>query len=99
MRPSQWRPTVIIRALVLASERDYVEIERLPVGEYALKATSADRRQARRAFIRKHGVAAFFQKVNPILAKKRCGLRKLFEAPATPEIREYVAILVRIARK
>jgi hypothetical protein len=96
---TQWRPHVILRALVLASERDYVELERLPVDERVLKATPADKRNARAAFIRKHGVAAFYQKVNPILANGRGGVRGLFEIPVTPEIREYVAILAKIVGK
>lgn len=93
----EWRPAVILGALLKASDWDYVEPERIPVDERALKATPADRKLARLAFIRKHGVAAFHQKVNPILGNRRCGVKGLFEAPATPEIREYVAILAKIA--
>lgn len=94
------RPPYILRALIKATERDYFEPERIPVNDAALRAGPADVRRARSAFIKKHGVAAFYQHVNPILtARRRGGVKALFEAPATPEIREYVAILTKIAGK
>lgn len=93
----EWRPTVIIRALIQASERDYVEPERMMVNDVALNSTAADKKKARLAFIRKHGVAAFHQGVNPIL---RCGgVEALFLAPATPETREYVMLLASITSR
>lgn len=95
---TQWRPPVILRALITASERDYVELERLPVNEYALRAAPADMKKARQTFIRKHGVAAFHQKVKPILAHRRGGVKALFEVPATTETRAYVEILAKIAQ-
>jgi hypothetical protein len=58
-------------------------------------ATGADKKRARLAFIGKRGVAAFHQRVNPIL--RRGGLEALFLAPSTPETRDYVAILTAIA--
>jgi hypothetical protein len=94
----QWRPTYILRALIIASERDYAEPEQISVNERALNATLAARREARKVFIKKHGVAAFYQKVKPVLAKRRSGgVKALFQAPATSEIREYVAILSKVA--
>jgi hypothetical protein len=69
----------------------------MPVSTVALMATNADRKQATLAFIRKHGVAAFYQKVKLIL--RRGGLKALFAVPASPETRAYVAILVEIARR
>jgi len=96
----EWRPTRIIRALIKASERDYVEPERLPVDERALKATPADRKRARKVFIKKHGVAAFYRKVKPILTDRYYGgVKRLFTAPATMETREYVEILASVASK
>lgn len=94
----EWSPVVIVRALLAASERDYAEPERMAPNHLALLATPADRKKARLAFIRKHGVAAFHQKVNPILmARRRGGVKALLAAPATPETKAYIAILAQIA--
>lgn len=90
----EWRPVVILRALVEASERDYAEPELLPVSTVALFATAADKRQARRQFIRKRGVGTFYHSIAPIL--RRGGVEELFTVPATPETREYARILAEI---
>ena len=93
-----WQPVVIIRALVAASERDYVEPERMPTNELALEATPAERTEARKTFIRTHGVEAFYRHVNPILSKRRVGgVQGLFTHPATNETRAFVKILATIA--
>jgi hypothetical protein len=95
----EWRPSRIMQALLIASERDYAEPERLPVDDRALKVTLKDKKRARKAFIDKHGVASFYQKVKPILAMRRSGgIKGLFTAPVTPEIRDYVAILANFAK-
>jgi len=97
---NEWRPAIILRALVRASERDYTEPELMPVDDAALNSIPAQRKRARKEFIRKHGVAAFYQRVHPIIAdKRRGGMKRLLMFPATPEIREYVKILETIARR
>lgn len=94
----EWRPAYIVRALIAAAERDYVEPERIKPNDAVLRATLNDKKKARLVFMRKHGVATFYQKVNPILtARRRGGVKALFEAPATAETRAYVEILAGIA--
>lgn len=92
---AEWRPGIIISVLITASERDYVEPERMPISTVALMTTNNHRKQAHRAFVRKHGVAVFHQRIKPIL--RRGGVEALFEHPATPEMREYVRILTAVA--
>lgn len=96
----EWRPGIILRALIKASERDYVEPERIPVNTVALASSPNDRKKARNAFIRKYNVATFYRQIAPILAGRRPragGIQGLFIAPATPERRDYVRMLVEIA--
>lgn len=93
----EWRPIIIIRALVKASERDYVEPGKLEPNDAVLSANPAQKYKAKHLFIRKHGSEAFRLKIRPIL--RRGGTKALFTAPATEEVREYTAILAKVAGK
>ena len=92
----EWRPLRIIRALVIASERDYVEPELMAVNTVALMSNNNHRKQAYRAFVKKHKVAKFYRHIKPIL--QRGGVEALFTHPATAETREYVDILCTITK-
>lgn len=94
----EWHPSIILRALIQASQRDYIEPEWLPSNDItrrALNASGADKKKARLQFIRRHGVGKFFKHVEPIL--RRGGVKALMTAPAIAETKEYVRILATIA--
>lgn len=92
----EWRPVRILRGLIIASERDYVEpAGRIELTDAILRATPTQKKRARMMFIRQFGFETFREKVNPIM--RRHGVKALFDAPATSEIRGYVEILSKVA--
>lgn len=91
----EWRPVIILRALVNASQRDYVEPGKLEVDESLIQATPRQKKQARTLFIRRFGFETYRRKLRPIL--RRHGVKAIFSAPATEEVREYAAILAKVA--
>ena len=95
-RSTEWRPVIILRALLKASQREYVEPGQMEPNDAALNASHKQKKQARMLFIRRFGFDTFREKVGPIL--RRHGVRNLFNAPATSEVREYVAILAGLAK-
>lgn len=94
----EWRPRFILPALVRASERDYVEPDgKIEADDRILLATPRQKQRARMMFIRQFGFETFREKVKPIM--RRHGVKALFNAPATSEIRGYVEILAGLANK
>lgn len=93
----EWRPGYILQALVGASERDYVELGKLEADENLIHATPQQKKQARMIFIRRFGFETYRDRIKPIM--RRHGVKALFNAPATSEIRGYVEILAGLANK
>lgn len=93
----EWRPGYIIAALLTASERDYVELGKLEADESIIQATPRQKKQARMIFIRRFGFETYRDRIRPIM--RRHGVKALFEAPASREVRDYVEILSKLANE
>jgi len=94
----EWRPGIIIRALIHASERDYVE-PGAPIepSDAILRATPIQKKRARMMFIREFGYGTYQEKVHRLM--RRRGVKALFDAPATSEVKGYVEILAQVASR